>query len=68
MCPYCKRNCCEDCINKWLEDHNFCGICKHRISRIDMIEIPFLDKMSNFIMHKIDDQEKKNKYIKRRIK
>ena len=58
MCPYCKRNCCEECINKWLEDHNFCGICKHRISRIDMIEIPFLDKMSNFIMHKIDDQEK----------
>ena len=53
MCPYCKRNCCEECINKWLEDHNFCGICKHRISRIDMIEIPFLDKMSNFIIRRI---------------
>ena len=62
MCPYCKRNCCEECINKWLENHNFCGICKHRISRLDMIEIPFLDKMSNFIMHKIDNQEK-NKRI-----
>ena len=62
MCPYCKRNCCEECINKWLEDHNFCGICKHRISRIDMIEIPFLDKMSNFIMNDINNKEK-NKII-----
>ena len=27
MCMYCKRICCEQCINKWLENHSFCGIC-----------------------------------------
>ena len=61
MCPYCKRICCEDCINQWLEENSFCGICKHNLSSFDLIEIPFLDEMSAFFIKDIDNQEKVKK-------
>ena len=60
MCNYCKRICCEVCINKWLENHSFCGICKRHITAQDMIALPFLDDMSQFFINNIDNQQKKN--------
>ena len=33
MCKFCKRICCERCINRWMETHNFCGVCKHNLSQ-----------------------------------
>ena len=59
MCKYCKRICCEKCINHWLENHNFCGICKRQVSNSDMILIPFLDDMSEFFINNIDNRSKK---------
>ena len=61
MCNYCKRICCETCINKWLEHHSFCGICKHYITRQDLISIPFIDDMSTFFINNIDSLQKKQK-------
>ena len=60
MCNYCKRICCEVCINKWLENHSFCGICKRHITSQDMITLPFLDDMSQYFINNIDNQNKKN--------
>ena len=60
MCLYCKRICCEECINRWLQQHSFCGICKHHLTNDDLIEIPFLDAMSSFF---IDNIEKPKKQI-----
>ena len=60
MCNFCKRICCEVCINKWLENHSFCGICKRHITAQDMITLPFLDDMSQFFINNIDNQHKKN--------
>ena len=60
MCNFCKRNACSACIDRWLQDHTFCGICKHQVTAGDMISIPFLDGMSTFFINKIDNQEKKH--------
>ena len=59
MCNFCKRICCEVCINKWLENHSFCGICKRHITAQDMIALPFLDDMSQFFINNIDNQQKR---------
>ena len=60
MCKYCKKICCSACIDKWLENHTFCGICKHQVTTQDMISLPFLDDMSTFFINNIDNQKKKN--------
>lgn len=54
VCRYCKKICCEKCINKWLENHNFCGICKREISISDMIDIKMLEEMSTFFINNLD--------------
>ncbi len=59
MCRYCKKIFCAECIDKWLEDHSFCGICKHDLSPQDMISVPFLDDMSTFFINNIDNPKKK---------
>ena len=62
MCNFCKRIACSVCIDRWLQDHSFCGICKHQVSSNDMISIPFLDGMSTFFINKIDNQDKQNAF------
>ena len=61
MCNFCKKICCEVCINKWLENKSFCGMCKHPITAQDMINLPFLDDMSQFFINNIDNKEHKSK-------
>ena len=61
MCNFCKKICCEVCINKWLENKSFCGMCKHPITAQDMITLPFLDDMSQFFINNIDNKEHKSK-------
>ena len=61
MCNFCKRLCCQACINKWLERHSFCGICKHHVTQKDMITVPLLDGMSTFFINSIDNIQKKKK-------
>ena len=63
MCNYCKRICCEECIKKWLEEHNACGICKHHQTLESMIAVPFLDDMSAFFINNIDNHTKKSNNI-----
>ena len=58
MCKFCKKICCEKCINKWLENHSFCGMCKHEITGQDMITLPFLDDMSTYFINNIDSHPK----------
>ena len=58
MCKYCKRICCEACIDKWLLSHDYCGICKHKVTSQDMITLPFLDDMSNYFINNIDNHPK----------
>ena len=34
MCKYCKRISCENCTNKWMKTHNYCGFCKKNLKII----------------------------------
>lgn len=63
MCRFCKKICCKACIDKWLIENNYCGICKHTVSSEDMIELPFLDDMSTFFIKNIDSHPKINPNI-----
>ena len=58
MCKFCKRICCEACIDKWLLSHDYCGICKHKVTSQDMITLPFLDDMSSYFINNIDNHPK----------
>ena len=60
MCKFCKKICCLPCINKWLLNHHFCGMCKHLITQQDMIPLPFLDDMSTYFIANIDNHPKHN--------
>ena len=61
MCNFCKKICCEVCINKWLENKSYCGMCKHHITAQDIIALPFLDEMSQFFINNIDNKEHQSK-------
>ena len=58
MCKFCKKICCEACIDKWLLTHDYCGICKHKVTSQDMITLPFLDDMSSYFINNIDNHPK----------
>ena len=58
MCKFCKRISCERCINRWMETHNFCGVCKQKLSMQDLITLPFLDDMSTYFLNNIDSHPK----------
>ena len=68
MCKYCKRMSCEKCINKWIETHNFCGVCKHKLSQQDLIILPFIDDMSNYFLNNIDSHPKNPQFNNPNIK
>ena len=61
MCNFCKKICCEYCINKWLEKKSYCGMCKHHITHQDMISLPFLYDMPLFFFNNIDNKENQSK-------
>ena len=63
MCNYCKRICCEACINRWLLNHSFCGICKRHITPNEMITLPFLDDLSEFFIKNIDNPNRRNNTV-----
>ena len=60
FCRFCKKISCEECINKWLKNHNYCGICKHDISSNDMLDIKILGEMSTFFMNNLDNHPNNN--------
>ena len=63
MCKFCKKICCESCIDKWLLNHDYCGICKHNVTQQDMITLPFLDDMSTYFINNIDSHPKNHPNI-----
>ena len=58
MCKFCKRLSCSECINSWLRDHDFCGICKKHVTYDDLILVPFVDDMSTYFINNIENQPK----------
>jgi hypothetical protein len=58
MCKYCKKLCCEKCIKKWLEYHDYCKKCKAKITKQDFIYIPLINDKACFFVR--DEKVEKN--------
>ena len=62
MCKYCKKISCENCTNKWMKTHNYCGFCKKNLKPQDLISLPFLGDMSAYFVNNVDSYPKYNQY------
>ena len=60
MCRFCKNISCQACIDNHLKNHDFCNKCKHKVIAQDMITLPFLDDLSSYFIHNIDNHPKLN--------
>ena len=58
MCKFCKRLSCSDCIDSWLLNHDYCGICKKKVTSDDLILVPFVDDMSTYFINNIENHPK----------
>lgn len=63
MCNYCHRLVCADCIVKWLNNKNTCGICRHQITSIlDFSDVPFMPKI-DLLLTFYNNLEKKTRNL-----
>ena len=51
MCPHCHRIACEKCLYNWFENlkKNKCGFCRENVKFKEMISVPFMDAVVNFV-------------------
>ena len=59
MCKFCHRLACDECIRKWLNEKNTCGYCRHRITRFDFINVPFMSNIKILLDYNKNLEEKK---------
>ena len=60
MCQYCHRIACEKCLYNWfiIEQKKNCSYCLEKTNYSDMIPVPFMSTVADFV-EKIFDEEKK---------
>ena len=60
MCPKCHHISCEKCLYNWfLKDQNKeCNYCKEAINFYDLISVPFMDTIVDFVEKVIYDKKK----------
>ena len=63
MCQFCHRIACEKCLYNWFINlkKEFCGFCREKINFNQMVSVPFMEKVVNFV----DKFFNKKKYIRR---
>ena len=51
MCPHCHRIACEKCLYNWFINlkKNKCGFCRERVKFTEMVSVPFMDAVVNFV-------------------
>ena len=51
MCPHCHRIACEKCLYNWFINlkKEFCGFCREKINFNQMVSVPFMEKVVNFV-------------------
>ena len=61
MCKYCHRIACEKCLYNWftIEQKNNCGFCREKVNFNDMISVPFMSAVADFI-EKVFEKKEKN--------
>ena len=65
MCPNCHRMACEKCLYNWfqIEHKKNCGFCREKVNFNDMISVPFMSTVVNFVEKIFDDKDENNKII-----
>ena len=51
MCPHCHRIACEKCLYNWFVNlrKNKCGFCRENVKFNEMVSVPFMDAVVNFV-------------------
>ena len=51
MCPHCHRMACEKCLYNWFINlkKDKCGFCRLKTNYKEMISVPFMDAVVNFV-------------------
>ena len=51
MCPHCHRIACEKCLYNWFVNlrKNKCGFCRENTKFNEMVSVPFMDAVVNFV-------------------
>ena len=51
MCPHCHRIACEKCLYNWFINlkKNKCGFCRENVKFNEMVSVPFMDAVVNFV-------------------
>ena len=59
MCPQCKKLVCAKCIKKWFIDqqHEKCPYCQVPCSFDKMINLPFMNQLSEYFIKEIEKKE-----------
>ena len=59
MCPQCKKLVCAKCIKKWFLDqqHQKCPYCQVPSSLNQMINLPFMNQLSEYFIKEIERKE-----------
>ena len=59
MCPQCKKLVCANCIKKWFieQQHEKCPYCQVPSSFDKMINLPFMNQLSEYFIKEIEKKE-----------
>ena len=65
MCQYCHRIACEKCLYNWfmVQQKEQCGFCREKANFYDMISVPFMSTVADFV-EKVFEKEEKNEINK----
>jgi len=65
MCQYCHRIACEKCLYNWfiVQQKEQCGFCREKVNFYDMISVPFMSTVADFV-EKVFEKEEKNEVKK----
>ena len=60
MCKYCHRIACEKCLYNWfiIEKNKKCGFCRENINFNDLISVPFMSTVADFVEKVFENEEK----------
>ena len=59
ICSFCGNLACKKCLDKWMENNSRCGVCRHNMTKKDIISPIITKKLTSFMneIDKIKDKE-----------
>ena len=59
MCQFCHRIACEKCLYNWfiIQKKKNCGFCREKVNFYDMISVPFMSTVADFVEKVFENEE-----------